>query len=352
MEYLKTSWKKEKKRDISIPKEVLEKMGARGSFVTVKSDRVFRDLDDKTEDTTYSTTDLSISEQINKKTGEIYYKLWIENLAENYPLIKKSECVSKLPKASKKTAIAVGAGPSFKEKKHMELLKKVKNKAIITTDRMIVPLLKAGIMPDYVVSVDGLANISRFYDSPLLKKGISTIGIMAVTVAPNVANMFPNKIYFYTPMVDDINQPISATNTISYLTKTPIIASGGNVGITCINVAYYLGYKNIICTGLDLGYATEKDIEESSHYIDIKEEDSTMTLEKYKELFVIAGYNPDFGVNYYTDLAWKPQIDKVIERAVNMERDGINLINATEGGALHGQGIIGMPLNEALKKYE
>ena len=55
---------------------------------------------------------------------------------------------------------------------------------------------------------------------------------MAVTVFPDVVNIYPGKMFFYTPMVDDVNQPISATNTISYLTNTSIIASGGNVGIS------------------------------------------------------------------------------------------------------------------------
>jgi len=351
MEYIKTSWKKEKK-ELEIPKEVLDKMGSRGSFVTVKSDRIFKDLDDKPELKDYSKSGLSIAEQINKKTGEIYFKMWIDNLADNISIIKRNNCISKLPKAIRKTAIVVGAGPSFRDKNHIEILKKAKGKTIISTDLMLIPLLKAGITPDFVVSIDGLEKVAELYDNPLVNKKIATKAIFAVTVAPSVPTVFPNEIYFYTPMVDDINQPISATNAISYLTKTSIIESGGNVGITCINVAYYLGYKNIICTGLNLGYSTQNDIKESSHYQDIKQEDPSMNIDKYMDLFVIEGYNPGFNVKYYTDLSWKPQIDNVLERAKKMFKEGINLINATEGGVLHGEGITCMKLEEALSKYE
>jgi len=351
MEYIKKSWQKEEKK-VEIPKEVLDKMGARGSFVTVKSDRIFKDLEEKTQGDIYSSHNLSVSDKINLKTGEIYFKMWVDNLTKNIQIIQKNEGISKLPKTKRKTAIVVGAGPSFWEKNHIKKLKKVKDKTIIATDKMLVPLLKEGITPDYVVSVDGLEEIKNYYDDPLVNKDISTIGIMAVTVAPEVVNLYPGKMYFYTPMVDDVNQPISATNTISYLTNTSVIASGGNVGITCINVAYYLGYKNIICIGLNLGYATEKDVEESSHFIDIKEDDPSMSFEKYMSLFVEEGFNPEFNVKYFTDLSWKPQIEKVLERAVNMSKQGINLINATEGGSLHGRGIVCMQFDEALKKYE
>jgi len=351
MDYLKASWKKDKK-ELVISKEVLDKMGARGSFVTVKSDRIFKDLNDKSESKDYSKSGLSIAEQINQKTGEIYFKMWMDNLAMNISNLKKFNCISKLPKATKKAAIVVGAGPSFTNKNHIKLLKKVKNISIFTTDLMLIPLLKAGITPDYVVSIDGLKKVADLYKDPLVNKKISTKAIFAVTVAPEVPSVFPGDIYFYTPMVDDINQSISATNAISYLSETSVIESGGNVGISCINIAYYLGYKNIICVGLDLGYSTKKDVEESSHYIDIKEEDSSMNIEKYMDLFVIEGYNTGFKVKYYTDLAWKPQIDNVLERAKKMFKEGVNIINATEGGALHGEGITYIKLDEAIKKYE
>jgi len=351
MSYLKKSWEKEKQKE-EIPREILEKMGARGSFVTVKTDRLFKELDEKIQSESYSKQGLDIVEQINEKTAEIYYTTWINNLTENLPTIKQDNNISEIQKWKRKTAIIIGAGPSFKEKKHIEFLKKNNDKTIISTDRMLIPLLKEGVEPDFVVSLDGLEIISQFYDDPLVNKNISTQAIMSVTVSPSLIKRFPNKIYFYTPMLDTIEKPISVTNTISQLTKTSVIASGGNVGITCINIAYYLGYKNILFTGMDQGYTSKEEIGKSSHYLDIKEEDSTMTLDKYMELFITEGYNPDFDIKYYTDLAWKPQIDTFIERSTIIAKNGVNLINTTGGGALHGGGIVGMSLGEALKKYD
>ena len=351
MEYIKKSWQKEKK-SIQIPIEILEKMGARGSFVTVKSFKLFKDLDEKVKSDIFQKQSFDFIEQLNEKTAEKYYGMWIDNLLLNIPIIQKSDNISKIKKSEKKTAIIVGAGPSIREKNHIKLLKKVNDKTIITTDRMFISLLKEGITPDFVVSLDGLDLISKFYDDPIVNEKIPTQAIMSVTVSPKVIEKFHNKKFFYTPMVDTIDKTISATNTISRLTKTSILSSGGNVGITCIYVAYYLGYKNILFAGMDQGYTNKEEITKSSHYLDIKEEDPTMTFDKYMNLFIIEGYNSGFNVNYYSDLAWKPQIDTFIEQSVVMAKNGINLINVTEGGALYGGGIICIPLAEALRKYE
>jgi len=351
MKYVKTSWKKEKKRDI--PVEVMEHIAARGSFVVVKSKKLYRDFNAQPEEEEVKTQNLSLAEQINQKVREVNFKLWMENLADNIQDIKMHGDISKIPKANRKTAIVVGAGPSFKERRHVEILKKAKNHTIISTDRMLIPLLESDIIPDFVVSVDGhRKNIVPFYDSELVNEELSTLGVMAVTVAPNVVQRFKGKKFFFTPMIDDVDQPVSLSSAISFMTRTSILSTGGNVGITCVYLAFYLGYKNIILTGLDLGYTMETPIEKSEYYSIVKEVDPTMTPERYKELYIIEGYNPDFKVKYYTDITWKSHIDDIVKQSRYMSRKGVNLINATEGGSIHGGAIKCMPLREAIQRYE
>ena len=60
---------------------------------------------------------------------------------------------------------------------------------------------------------------------------------------------------------------------------------------------------------------------------------------------------PDFDVHYYTDITWKSHIDHIVEESVTIDQQGINLINATEGGCIHGGAIQSMTLKEALQKY-
>lgn len=153
MRYIKTSWKKEKKTDI--PVEVMEHIAARGSFVVVRSKKLYRDFNAQPEEEEVKTQNLSITEQINQKVREVNLKLWMENLADNIQDINTGGDISLIPKANRKTAIVVGAGPSFKEKGHIEILRKAKNHIIISTDRMFIPLLESDIIPDFVVSADG-----------------------------------------------------------------------------------------------------------------------------------------------------------------------------------------------------
>lgn len=349
MDYIKTSWKKEKKTDI--PVEVLNHIAARGSFVVVGSKMLYRDFNDEQPPET-GKSNLSLPEQINNKVREVNLKSWMENLAENMDIIKINKDISQLPKARNRDAIIVGGGPSFGERGHIEILKNVRNKTIISTDKMLIPLLKSGITPDFVLSVDGHRKfIEPFYDSELINENLSTVGIMAVMVAPNVVQKFRGEKFFFTPMIDDADLPVSLSKALSFITKKSILSTGGNTGITCINFAYYLGFKKIILTGMDLGYTMDTPIEKSAYYPVVKEADPAMTPERYRETYIIEGYNPDFKVKYYTDVTWKSHIDNLVQQSVHMFKNGVSIINATEGGTLFGGAIKCMKFEEAVN-YE
>ena len=358
MSLLKSTWKKEPKRpEVGI--EVLDKIAARGSFVIIRDRTLYKTLykqpekGPEVEKVKKKFEDLTLEERINERVMEVNFKIWMENLVDNLPVIKTCKNISHIPKATRRTAIVVGAGPSFKEKGHMGLLKEVKNQTLVAVDRMFIPLLSAGITPDLVVSVDGHRElIVKWYDSPLVDENRGTIGVMAVTVASNVVKRFSGEKFFFTPLIDELDSSTSLTRAINYMTGTPILSAGGNIGITCVNLAAYLGYKNIILTGMDQGYTMETPIEKSAYYPIVKEADPTMTPDRYKEVFLEYGYNPDFGVKYYTDKVFKYHRDYLVEISNYLAEDGITIINATEGGAVHGGSIIGIPFKEALRKYE
>ena len=200
MGFLKTSWEKEKRPDIPI--DVMNHIAARGSFVVVKSKRLFKEISDPAHPTGEAELHdgtMSFSEQLNAKVKAVNFNLWMENIADNIVSIKNSSDISKIPKKTKKTAVIVGAGPSFREKKHIDILDKFKNASfdIISTDRMFIPLLKGGVVPDLVVSADGHRElILPFYQSDLITKDLKTIAVMATMVAPNIVSAFPGRIFF------------------------------------------------------------------------------------------------------------------------------------------------------------
>jgi len=352
MSLIKATWKKEKKPEVGV--EVLDKIAARGSFVVVRDYTLYKAIGERSKirREKQKLESLELGELINERTREVNLKLWMENLANNLSVIKTCKNIDHIPKATRRSAIVVGAGPSFEKKGHVEILREAKNHTIVSTDRMLIPLLSAGICPDIVVSLDGDRElIVKWYDSKLVDENRTTIGVMAVTVAPNVIKRFPEEKFFFTPLIDELNSSTSLTKTISYMTNTPILSSGGNVGVTCVNLAAYLNYKNIILTGLDLAYTMDTPIEDSAYYSIAREADPTMSLDKFRELFLIYGYNPDFGVRYYTDVVFKYHRDYLVEISSHMAKDGVTIINATEGGSVHGGEIISMPLREAIHKY-
>lgn len=352
MGILKKSWEKEPKR-LDVGVEVLDKIAARGSFVVIRDKTLYRQKEVREiEESTGKLEGMTIEEKINQKVMEVNFKLWMENLSDNLSTVKECKNISQIPKAIKKAAIVVAAGPSFKEKKHMDVLKEVKNQMIISVDRMLIPLLSAGVYPDVVVSIDGgKERIIKWYDSPLVDENDKTIGIMAVTVAQKVIKKFPGEKFFFTPQLDELDSPTSISKMISHMTGTPILPVGGNVGVACVEVAAYLGYKNIILTGMDQGYPINIPIKESAYYSIAKEADPTMTPERFKEIFLVYGHNPDFGVDYYTDRVFKYHRDYLVEHSVYLAKRGVTIVNATEGGAVYGGAITGMPLREAIFKY-
>ena len=83
--------------------------------------------------------------------------LWMYNFVRNSHDFLNGKSLKKLsifknksvkPKKSTNSAIVIGAGPSIRNNKHLELLAKSNYKgAIVCTDRMLIPCLKNGITP-------------------------------------------------------------------------------------------------------------------------------------------------------------------------------------------------------------
>ncbi len=355
MNSIKKSWKK-KDTTPKLNLDIIDKVAGRGSFVIVRNELLYgnenKNKDDKEKETKKDLENMDTKDIIILKTAEANLKLWMNNLVDNLPTISKSQSIYDLLKTTDKTAIIVCAGPSFKENKHIDILKGVKNKTIITTDRMLIPLLKEGIEPDIVVSLDGNREfVVKFFQSDLIKN-IKTKGVISITSPPNVLKTFKGIKYFFTPQIDETTNPSSLSKAMSYMTNTPILSSGGNTGTTCALLAAYLGYKNIILTGMDLGYTPETDIEKTQYYDIVKKADPEISLEKFKETFLEYGHNPLFESDYYTDKVFSTYRDFLISCSLELYQNGIKIINATEGGSVHGGAIIGMKLKEALDKYE
>ena len=192
-----------------------------------------------------------------------YFALNLENIAKEYSARELDPTNKAGNELLNSSAIVIGAGPSVKKKKHLELLASSNYEgAIICTDRMLEPVLKAGITPDkfpkfYVATIDPLELLKKFYEDPIIAKfGNKINGIFSSVVHPNIvanARKAGIKIHWIHSLFD-YNEGKKSFNQISGLMVRaknhkdglPAIQTGGNVGTACWFIAWKILKCNVI----------------------------------------------------------------------------------------------------------
>lgn len=307
----------------------------------------------------------NIGEAISKSTKEGLFKLWSENFAmnfrsivgekdlpfEHYPDKKDMWSIGLLPKKEMSPALFIAAGPSVRERGHVELLARRGWKGVsLATDRMLIPLLKAGYVPNYVVSVDGNRElIVKWFDDPIVDEyAPKIIGIFCSTVAKNAVDRFRKaggEVRWFHGMMDSFFETDSVTSMMNFMTGSTALSAGGNVGATCFTVAHYLHCNPIVAIGLDLGYNADTPIEQTAYYDRLYK--PGVPMEQLMKLYK-RDWNPSTGKEYLIDVVFVHYRDALREMVLAAKRE---FINSTEGGSLFGEGIKCLPFSEVLDKY-
>jgi len=96
-------------------------------------------------------------ELIGQHSRDVMSRLWLTNFAENLPdLWELPTILDIIPKKERGPAIVIGRGPSLYEKGQLRILKEYQKKfTIFACDGTLCDCLRVGVLPDYVVSVDG-----------------------------------------------------------------------------------------------------------------------------------------------------------------------------------------------------
>jgi hypothetical protein len=186
------------------------------------------------------------------------FPLWMSNLASNLERIRNGNSLDNFPKR-KEPCIIVGAGPSVKKLKHLDMIKKEWKHPILVCDRMLGDCLAKGLMPSAVGSVDGTDKITGFYTKPIVQKyGKCVPAILGCCTHPKVVEVLHDwDIWWYVPMLD---APVTQEGKINFdsqtymlqvLTQKTAISGIGNVGAFLWNVALALECDPIILVGFD-----------------------------------------------------------------------------------------------------
>jgi hypothetical protein len=303
----------------------------------------------------------------------------VANAKRNREVLGRGQSIAALrraPLGEGDTAVIVGAGPSIRRRDPAKHLKGYKG-AIVCTDSAIFYLLKNGIVPTLVATVDAHATrIVRWFGDPALDREAlakddyfrrqdmdesfaaeletnrQILGLlrehgpkMKIAVSTSASKAVVDRvldtgmqIYWWNPMMDDPDAPNSVSRALYDLNGIPCINGGGNVGASCWMIATeVLEKKRVALTGMDFAYYADTPYEQTQYYkeaVDLVGKDKLDTVFMHLE-------NPDLGARFYTDPAYMWYRECFLDM---VKESSAQTFNCTEGGILFGEGIRTMPL--------
>lgn len=303
------------------------------------------------------------------KIGYAWHKDTIlANAKRNAPHIKNTirECMP-----DNRPCVVVSAGPSLYRKSSLKTLRAYRHKVcVVAVDGSYIQCLRAGIVPDYVVTVDPHpTRIVRWFGDPQIEENLNgddyfarqdldeafrtnqieqneknialvdankTALVVGVAAGANVvARTQPFDRYWFTPLVDS---PVSGSLTSQMVeaTKAPALNTGGTVGTAAWAFAFViLESPNIAVVGMDMAYYADTPHERTQTY----------NLIGHEPMAYIAMSSPD-GESFYTDPTYRWYCHNFNEL---LEWNRAVIYNCTEGGVLMGKNVRWMRLSEWLK---
>lgn len=230
-------------------------------------------------------------------------------------------------------AIIVSAGPSLD--KNIQELARAKGKAvIICAGSTIKAMIKAGIKPDFIYSIDPQP---AMYEEYLKNADSGSFLVANLQTHPDVIKNFPDQkfISYYrgTPITSLLAREIADVGE-AY--------TGGSVANDCLSFAYKIGANPIIFVGQDLSYGERGQTHASGRSPERAKIDVNTKKINFLKVKANNGEMVDTGRDLYAFLKW-------FELWIAERKDRL-YINATEGGA-HIAGTKTSTLKEAISNY-
>lgn len=305
----------------------------------------------------------------------------LENAERNLPYIERTIADLMLPEFDngKNYAIVVAAGPSLHRRnpaKH--ILKNGQGGEIVSTDGGLGYCLRNGLVPDYVVTLDPHpTRISRWFGDPQLesrceqddyfrrqdldphlstdeiqrnrelidlvnRRGPQIKAAICTSASPNVAKRCLEagmKLYWWNPILDDIEDAGSLTRKLYRLNKIPCMVSGGNGGTAAWIFSHQvLAKQEVVLVGMDLGYPLGTPLEKTQYYREIQELFGDSATDAFVKV-----YNAYLKETWYADPAYYWYRQTFLDLA---RRARCVTYNCTEGGTVFGKGVEFIPLSD------
>ena len=309
----------------------------------------------------------------------------VQNNQNNIPYMQAT--INSLPiaeGAKKESAIVVSAGPSLHYSDTLRILARSNYQgSIVAIDGSYVKCLRAGIVPDYMLTLDPHpTRLVRWFGDPEFEKNMEgddyfsrqdldidfrdnsirqnqenikfvneyagrTKLIIASTAPANVVNRAREAgfdMYWWLPLVDDPDQEGSLTREMYRASKLPAMNTGGNVGTAAwVFAQFWLQIARVAVIGMDLGYKDDLPYNMTQTYPELAAMlgEDKVTADLFPEF-----ENPLTGERFYTDPTYYWYRQNILDLIKN---SGATLYNCTQGGILFGDNIQCVRLSEFLE---
>lgn len=189
---------------------------------------------------------LNASGSTTRQCGPVF----VENRFANLALLNHSHNLDALRDSCKgKPAVLVAAGPSL-NRGLAELQKIVGRCVLVAADSALAPLLKAGIVPDFVTSIDYLdLNFEKV--APFLGDEWPFSLVAMIKTTPLVAKRFPAR-HLFLAFADDYPQRW----VVEALGIKTLAQNASSVAHLSLGLALVMGCDPVIMVGQDLSYTT------------------------------------------------------------------------------------------------
>ena len=284
--------------------------------------------------------------QININTQAAFSKIFYKNIFDNAKVIIDTPGIKIFKdKLSKKPAVIVSAGPSLD--KNVEIIKSVrKNIIVITVATALIPLLKNGVKPDFVVAVDPSKDTLQSFHIDKIPEDLWLI--FDPCIPSTICSLFNER-----RIMIDSSIPLAKWLSDHSETKGSL-DDVYSVAHSAFYLSRYMGCEPIIFVGQDLSFDRYRMHCKGTFYNQRHEDNinSDTTLgyieyKNYKKYSASIISTLDIFDNYINTTK---AMETYRYQFKNKKNQGSKILNATEGG-VDIAGAENISLKEALNKY-
>jgi len=279
------------------------------------------------------------SKVVTAATALLHARSWQENYVANLPDAVYTPGVSSFFDAfDGAPAFVVGAGPSLD--RNVEELRRAQGRSIILAcDTAFKPLLKAGVRPDFVLSIDGSELNYKGFEGIDDRACASTALVAEPMTYHAILQMYPGPRFmcsFGSPLARVVDEHVGPKGFLS---------AAGSVSTAAFDLARRMGADPIVLVGQDLSYPGGRTYADGTFYAE-GEAKVPVDPAGLFEVPAVGGGTVKTPRPMLIVIDW---FEKAASTIANLDRSPA-LFDATEGGALV-QGFEPIALEHAVQRY-